>query len=202
MDRSERWKAPLPTIAVIVWKRLPPTSLTDPDLCALTVFMMEMKNRLEELTTQLPAMIKSQLSSWRPFIQPTHVSLEQPGSSSNKLYTDQPLGSSKSTIIISEGAKVIKPIIAPQTSSWAALAANCTESQFNPVVSKRKPAAHPVRIVGKRPMLTDSKVHSAPRRLTAFVGRLHIRRGTGWLPFCSWRRRLDMQETRCKRQDF
>ena len=98
--------------------------------------MMEMKNRLEELTTQLPAMIKSQLSAWQPLIQPTHVSLELPGSSSNKLYTDQRSGSSKSTIIISEEAMVVKPIIAPQASSWAALAADCTESDFTPVVSK------------------------------------------------------------------
>ena len=73
-------KAPLPTFAAVVWKRLPPTSLTDTDLCALTaltsltdtdlcaltVSMMEMKNRLEELTTQLPAMIKSKLSAWQP----------------------------------------------------------------------------------------------------------------------------------------
>ena len=102
----------------------------------------------------------------------THVSLEQPGSYNNKLNAAQP--SSKSTLIISEEAKVVKPIIAPQTSSWAALAADCTESDFTQVVNKRKPAARPVRIVGKRPMLTDSKVRSAPRRLTAFVGRLHI----------------------------
>ena len=93
-------KAPLPTFAAVVWKRLPPTSLTDTDIHALTVSMMEMKNRLEELTTQLPAMIKSQLSAWQPFIQPTHVLLELPDSSSNKLYTDQPSGSSKPTIII------------------------------------------------------------------------------------------------------
>ena len=140
--------APLPTFAAVVWKRLPSISLTDTDLCALTVSMMEMKNRLEELTTQLPAMIKSQLSGWQPFIQPTHVSRELRGSSSNKLYTDQPSGSSKSTIIISEEAKVVKPIIVPQTSSWVALAADCTESDFTPVVSTRKPAARPVRIVG------------------------------------------------------
>ena len=95
-------KAPIPTFSAVVWKRLPPTSLTDTDLCALTVSMMEMKNRLVELTTQLPAMIKSQLSAGRPFIQPTHVSLEQPGPSSNNLYTDQPSGSSKSTVIISD----------------------------------------------------------------------------------------------------
>ena len=81
-----------------------------------------------------------------------------------KLYTDQLSGSSKSTIIISEEAEVVKPIIAPQTSSWAALAADCTESDFTPVVSKRKPAACTVRIAGKRPMLTESKVRSAPRR--------------------------------------
>ena len=119
-------------------------------------------------------MIKSQLSAWQPFIQPTHVSLEQPGSCNNKLNAAQPSVSSKSTIIISEEAKLVKPIIAPQTSSWAALAADCTESDFTRVVSKRKPAARPVRIVGKRPMLTDSKVRSTPRLLTAFVGRLHI----------------------------
>ena len=69
---------------------------------------------------------------------------------------------------------MVKPISAPQTSSWAALAADCTESDFTQVVCKRKPAARPVRIVGKRPMLTDLKERSAPRRLTMFVGRLHI----------------------------
>ena len=49
-------------------------------------------------------------------------------------------------------------------------------SDFAAATSKRSSsaAAYHARIVGKRVLREDSKVRPVPRRLTAFVGRLHI----------------------------
>ena len=56
-------KAHLPLFAAVNSKRLPPFVLSDADLCAITVNMMEMKNQLEELRVQLPSLIKYQGTS-------------------------------------------------------------------------------------------------------------------------------------------
>ena len=56
-------KAHLPLFTAVNSKRLSPFSVSDADLCAITVNIMEMKNQLEKLRVQLPSLIKSQLAS-------------------------------------------------------------------------------------------------------------------------------------------
>ena len=60
-----------------------------------------------------------------------------------------------------------------QSTVWSDLVVNCSASDFATTSSKRSSSAtaNQVRIVGKRVPHEDSKV---PRRLIAFVGRLHI----------------------------
>ena len=71
-------KAHLPLFAVVNSKRLPPFFLSDADLCAIIVNIMEMKNQLEELRVQLPSLIKSQVTSWQPpAMTPTSASAWQ-----------------------------------------------------------------------------------------------------------------------------
>ena len=71
-DLLELWavldaaKTHLTLFAAVNSKRLSPFTLSDADLCTITVNMMEMKIQLEELRAQLPSMIKSQLASWQP----------------------------------------------------------------------------------------------------------------------------------------
>ena len=62
------------------------------------------------------------------------------------------------------------------TRSWSNMAADCRNDPTTFPSNSRKYTAvqKPVKITGKKMINSDAKVKSAPRRLTAFVGRLHI----------------------------
>ena len=64
------------------------------------------------------------------------------------------------------------------TDNWKNLAANCVNdlTAFTSSGPKRSVTYKPVKFTGKKVTGVKAKVQPAPRRLTAFVGRLQVRK--------------------------
>jgi hypothetical protein len=173
-DLFELWavldlaKAKLPTFVAADLRRLPPLSMTNADVCALSVSVMEIRSQLVAMSTA-----QSKLAD----------NLEKAVQGQANSLASRPARKSTEGSSMSSPAK--DPPFSPSTSRpWSEIAAVTAVSDNDPpnvdgftTVSRKKRQPDMPRI---RPMIRGNKAVSGdklrpvPRRIAAFVGRLHV----------------------------
>jgi len=182
-DILELWEAldnaqvALPVFVAAIQKRIPPITVAESDLCVMSVNMMEMKVQLTEM-----AKAQNQLADVVAKLQikcnsQTRGDSDFPPLSRSCEYTSQSSSNRdhgpSSRVVESSAAEVssdgIKDSFARMVESMAASGGLTSVQRSTP-----EPAAK-LRLRGKKVSSSSTGcLKTVPRRITAFVGRLHI----------------------------
>jgi len=161
-------KADLPVFVAADQKRIPPITVSDSDVCVMSVSMMEMKVQLKEL-----AKSQQQLAD-------TIKGMQRKLFESTKSAISEAINSSQEFPPIVHAANE-SPTVQVNSASWSTLAEEVAASGgIRTQVSKTNASTSYGRktliLRGKRVTPVSGEVGSVkaiPRRITAFVGRLH-----------------------------
>jgi len=163
---SDSVGAQLPTFAARKLHRIPTIKPGDADICALTssvsVLQMEMSEvlqKLQEMNDNSTRQIAGAV------VNSANLDVEWPA---------MPFPAMSST-----GSKVchdLPTVDSVATDNWKNVAVSCVNdpTAFVNSGTKHSVTYKPVKFMGKKVTDIKAKVQPAPRRLTAFVGRLHI----------------------------
>jgi len=153
-------KMELPVFVAANQKRIPPMSLTDTDMCVLSVNMMEMKEQLKIMASEQKRLVDT--------VSAVHIKMAM----EQVCTADVPAVNTTAPLPVSPVECTSQPYI----DTWTTVAKKAAAS--NAVMELLRPSprvSKPVIVRGKKELSSSGTgLKSVPRRITAFVGRLHI----------------------------
>jgi len=166
-ERLDKTVTNMPTFVATKLKRLPSSSPSEVDVCALAANVNELQTQMEVMSEAIKNLVKGQ----------TDMVAAVESACGNKATASTTTTDVRSTTVTGATAAVnteLQQQVHPPTKSWAERASSLTtESQdgFQTVSHKRKPRQKPtVKLIGKR--ATNESVKTVTRRLVCFVGRI------------------------------
>jgi len=154
-------KIELPLFVAANQKRIPPVAVADSDLCVMSVYMIELKEQMKVMASEQKRLVDA--------VAAVHTKVSQP---------QVQLASSAASDRRALEAPVLSPVDtvsqAPR-ASWASVVQDAVASNVVMQLPRRPPVImRPPVLHGKKELSsTGSGLKSAPRRIAAFVGRLH-----------------------------
>jgi len=168
-DRLDKTVTNMPTFVATKLKRLPSSSPSEVDVCALAANVNELQTQMEVMSEAIKNLAKGQ----------TDMVAAVESACGNKTTAATTAADVRSTTVTATGYSAVntedvQQQVHPSTKSWAERASSLvTENQdgFQTVSHKRKHRHKPaVKLIGKR--AANDNVKTVTRRLVCFVGRL------------------------------